>query len=72
MFLPSRSHGFDSRLPLHLAPNVTTYVRSERPPTGEALLVRQVIWARFKVGTELAEFEVESLRALVEPQRDLT
>jgi len=30
---------------------------------GEPLLFTQIIGARFKVGTELAEFEVESLRA---------
>jgi len=49
LFLPSRSHGFDSRLPLHPASNVTTYVRSERPPTGEPLLSRQVLRGSFGV-----------------------
>jgi len=42
LFLPSRSHGFDSRLPLHPVSNVTTHVRSEGRPAGETLLFRQM------------------------------
>ena len=40
------AHGFDSRLPPQPRLDVTTHVRSERPPAGGRLLFRQIIGAR--------------------------